>query len=56
MNRILAGIAFLAMLGFIGVLVIELQRWDLWGVAILVVALLAYDLYSTLRDESRKGE
>jgi len=52
MNRILGVIAFLAMFGFIGVLVLEVPRWDLGAVALLVIALLAIDFSSVFRKRS----
>jgi len=52
MDRLLAAIAFLAVFGFIGVLVLEVPRWDLGAVALLVITLLAVDFLSSLRKKS----
>lgn len=51
MNRLLAFFAFLMLLGFIGILVVELPRWDVGLVAALVIGLAAFDLLTSARDK-----
>lgn len=55
MDRLMVLIAFLAMLAFLGILVVEVQRIDLSLVAILVVGFVAYDLYVSTASENKKG-
>jgi uncharacterized protein YqgC (DUF456 family) len=47
MTRLLAVLAFLVLLGFIGILVIEVPSPDLIAVAVLVLALVAYDFVTS---------
>ena len=47
MNRTMALLAFASLLGFLGILVFEVPSPDLIAVAVLTVALVAYDLLSS---------
>lgn len=49
MNNLLALIAFALFLGFLGILVVEVPRLDLFGVVAVSVALAAWDLVRSLR-------
>lgn len=47
MMRLLALLAFAALLGFLGILVVEVPSPDLIAVALLTVALVAYDMLTS---------
>lgn len=51
MNKLLALIAFVTIGGFIGILVIEVPEPDLMAVALLTIALVAYDFATSARDK-----
>jgi energy-converting hydrogenase Eha subunit C len=52
MNRLLAGLAFVVFLGFVGILVFKVPSPDLIVIAILTTALVCYDLITS---SGRKG-
>jgi hypothetical protein len=47
MNRTMAALAFSALLGFLGILVVEVPYPDLIAVAVLVLVLVAYDMITS---------
>ena len=44
MNRVMAGLAFLVLLGFVSILVMEVPEPDLIVVAALTMGLVAFDM------------
>jgi len=53
-DRFLAVLALLVLIGFLAVLVIRVPQWDLWIVIGLVVAFAVYDFYHSLRPDGGK--
>ncbi|WP_238547673.1 hypothetical protein [Meridianimarinicoccus roseus] len=51
MNKLLALLAFVAIGGFIGILVMEVPQPDLMSVALLTFLLVAYDFATSARDK-----
>ncbi|MDO8881509.1 MAG: hypothetical protein U0934_00470 [Pseudotabrizicola sp.] len=49
MNNLMALLAFGVMLGFLGILLWHVPRWDLIGVVSITVALAGWDLIQNLR-------
>jgi hypothetical protein len=48
-DRVMAVLAFVFLLGFLGILLWFVPRLDLGGVIAATLMLVAYDFYSTLR-------
>ena len=44
MNRMMAALAFVVLLGFVGILVFEVPEPDLIAVALLTMGLVAFDM------------
>jgi hypothetical protein len=53
-KRLYAFLAYLALLGFFGVVVAFVPRLDLGGAILLGLALAAYDLWTQLRPRRRR--
>ncbi|MFN4154938.1 MAG: hypothetical protein ACK4HF_09805 [Paracoccaceae bacterium] len=51
MNNAMALFAFAVLLGFLGILLWHVPRWDLIGVVSVTVALAGWDLIRNLRDK-----
>ncbi|WP_147335617.1 DUF4175 domain-containing protein [Pseudotabrizicola alkalilacus] len=49
MNNVMALFAFAVLLGFLGILLWHVPRWDLIGVVSVTVALAGWDLITNLR-------
>jgi hypothetical protein len=51
MNKVMALFAFAVLLGFLGILLSHVPRWDLIGVVTVTVALAGWDLIQNMRDK-----
>ncbi|AUH32960.1 hypothetical protein [Paracoccus tegillarcae] len=49
MDRIMAGLAYAILVGFLVTLVIYVPRWDLGGVILLTLLLAGYDTLQVMR-------
>jgi len=50
MNKLMAILAFSVLLGFLGILLWFVPRWDLGAVIVLTIALAGYDFATSARD------
>lgn len=53
-DRLLAAISLLAMIAFLGILVIYVKRIDLGVVVVVVIVMAAYDFFREVRAHGRQ--